>query len=1337
MKLSLIPLFICLSICFCHSQNIDISYQNPSSINVGGDYEIFSFEIQNNSNNIIDENSLIQIHLPFGISYDSTLSESLFIGSETEDINNPIFTYYNVIEIGETINLNFKAYANCNLYESLLNETTLVKNIIKFSYSLNGINQESILYDDTDNYNISYRNVHLNLPLMLNNEMNQTLLFSNLIDTVNQELVITVPGNSLDFSSFNILVETNDYIEFIEVNEFSIDNASYNSSLLTIEEVIDVSNVLNIKFNSLDIDSNMLTFSSDIVIKLKLKYRAKLCFENDSQDIKYSSYINNCILSETIGDFEYVSKESNLSYSFIVDNNFNLCGDSSNVKYSISNPNDALTPVFDIHLLIKKFQFCDINNLFINDISLDPELYVSSNNSPIHLSAEHITDLLDLTDEDNDGYLDDLAPGASLTVSFDVVYSYPVDDSLFLINNILLETNFYSLNSECDTDYSLDDISGKLEIKDNNKNISLLFENDLDEGSSNLINLCFDRYKLDKYDILYNDSMILKADIEIPCGFILDNEFSPKFISQSGDELLVDYSISNIDNKQFLNIKVEEFYMFENQINSYGGCFEFSLSSDCANSLVCSNNDSLVKANIYGSFKECTDSNFNFGFVEKQIFLHCLPLDGIGSCPILTTDFSLLRSTYGKLDSDGTQINFIDIKNNDLPQINSKGAYACDVISAEIRGELYCGSINNEEFYGYIWYDHPDNFNFLEMVNVSFIDSLGNALPVDSFSVHSSDINKTVYEIRVSNKEINSGEKFGLIADFYVNKSINNNPLFPNVYSFNNFRGGFNLNNFPPLNPSHYGDDFEIYSLNYSTSITSEKASCSKNGFLQIYLKVSGGSSDDFPNEFREVLKFTNDLNLSIPGATNGDLSIISKPLLGFPAQGGGSTQIELEIEETSQGNYKIFYENNNWIALDKHRGNMYCQIVIPISLNDCEHDELEKADISFSYLKQAYSSLGDYDCKELITVNYNNRIASDGSGFQQEDLKLDIVNNYYQSVNNITRYKIDIVNTTSKKALYPWIKISYPGDKISVSNSSIQGYEIIDEIYEENQLLLKLMPINGNTVMEGYIDVILNDCALTNEILDIEIETGISCTDIDENILIEDNKLCALDYNKKIQLEIIKSNLRMDVIPLFNDNASLAYCESFQYVIQIFNNEKANINNANFKVDVPEGFDMEIQYLYPITQTIDPNNFSFSDTNFSSQFTIQNNEYWELEDTNGVLPGYIANEGEQMFNYYQLLATFTPNCDYDGISPIEFSAKGVTNCNDVKAITFQSTPKFTRLENINNYTQDLSLTIEEIQGSSSYLATINYSTNTIIEELTGEIKINLPSGVYSSDNLN
>ena len=40
MKLFLLPLFFCYSFYFCHSQNIDISYQNPSSIDVGGDYDL-------------------------------------------------------------------------------------------------------------------------------------------------------------------------------------------------------------------------------------------------------------------------------------------------------------------------------------------------------------------------------------------------------------------------------------------------------------------------------------------------------------------------------------------------------------------------------------------------------------------------------------------------------------------------------------------------------------------------------------------------------------------------------------------------------------------------------------------------------------------------------------------------------------------------------------------------------------------------------------------------------------------------------------------------------------------------------------------------------------------------------------------------------------------------------------------------------------------------------------------------------------------------------------------------------------------------------------------------
>ena len=40
------------------------------------------------------------------------------------------------------------------------------------------------------------------------------------------------------------------------------------------------------------------------------------------------------------------------------------------------------------------------------------------------------------------------------------------------------------------------------------------------------------------------------------------------------------------------------------------------------------------------------------------------------------------------------------------------------------------------------------------------------------------------------------------------------------------------------------------------------------------------------------------------------------------------------------------------------------------------------------------------------------------------------------------------------------------------------------------------------------------------------------------------------------------------------------SYCNSFQYVVQIFNNEKASVTNPNFQIDLPDGHNSFIYLL-------------------------------------------------------------------------------------------------------------------------------------------------------------
>ncbi|PHS06671.1 MAG: hypothetical protein COA88_10040 [Kordia sp.] len=1343
----ILTIFICSMFYLGFSQNISITYENPLGIEIFGSEEIYHVFIQNNTENIIDENSILEVNLPVGITYVDNSVSSNFIGTSVLDVNNPEFITINAIAVGEIITLEFKAEAKCNSYAFIDDNLVAIKNGIKYSYSIGGVNQSEIILNETDSYNLSFSDVSLELPLEILGQDNQTLEFNSINESLTQSLHISIPGNSAEFSSFQINVSPTSELEFMGISELIIGTTSYSVLVTTIIAPVAPSTTTNLIFKASDIDTILSNFSANMLIKVKLNFRAKSCFVGNSQHVEYESIvgginIDDCAISKIFGDFQFRTIAPSLTYSFNSDKKLNFCGETSAVEYTITNSIDASGPAYDIHLLLNSNYGSEISNIRINDIPVETSIYTSGNDSMVHLLGDQF---FDLTDEDNDGEIDDLAPGASITVKCDV--SLILSSEYFSLDNCdngfhetYFQSEFYSLSSECDTVYSTDnDLYSIFQLIESSNSNNLQLNVDLDLGESNHVQFCFNRNKGGYENQIFDDTMLLDANIILPCGTGVDLNFQPIFTTDSGIELSVIPTTLIIDDKLVLNLKVIDPYIFSDSISTYGGCFEFDLLLDSGNLFNCTNTESLLEGTVYGAFSECPNQKINLGCDQKQLYLHYIPL--FPSCPneytIMATSFNAIRTSYGTY-SDGSQITIEGVESGEFQNLNTNGAYASDTIRTDIVGKAVCDVGSDEIFYGYIWFSHPENIPILTMTQAEYSIGLSDPIITSDFS-YRDDLStsiKTVYEVKVSGEQVNKYDAVKISGYFLVDKSINNNTEFPDVYSIAEFRGGINSTSNLPESPYHYGTNFEVYGLDYFGGLGGSPATCSSYGDFYMSFHVKGGFQDDFPNEFRNVIQIIGPIEVIIPAAINDNIVLISAE---YAVSGiYNSSNLSINPVEGNSGVFRIYDseygELEEFRPFDKTSTIMYCSIRFRLSLNDCSLSEEQTIDVLGAYLEQGYA---EEPLKEMIETNYPTRIVSNGSGFNTGDLNLDIVNPFFQTIGTVTRYKIDVDNINPQQAKHPWIKFTYPDNLISINNSAINGYDIVGSVYDTNTLLLKLQPINAGCGMEGYIDITLNDCEFDDQYVDIHIETGISCEPISDDIFNNDGIVCPLDTDKKVQLEIIKSNLRMDVIPLFDSSVPLQYCDSFQYIVQIFNNEKANITSPSFQVDVPNGFEMSVQYLYPVLEAIDATNSQFINTGFSSPIDIVSGQLWGLEETNGVLPGYIANQSDYLNNYYQLLVTLTPTCGYDGVSSINFSASGITNCNEEKEITFQSTPTFLELDALNNYSLQLSMDVQQNVGLSNYTATVHYVPNTDILDSLGILTVNLPAGIYSTDNLN
>lgn len=1328
------------------TQGIHITYENPLGIEICGDKKVFRVSIHNNTENIIDANSILHINLPVGISYLTNSVSSNFIVATLLDLNNPDFIASNAIAVGALVTLEFQAKATCDSYAFIDNNLNTIKNQIGYSYSLAGINQTQIILNDTDNYNLSFRDIDLDVPIEVLNTPNQTLEFNNTNEILNQELDITIPGNSIDFSTFQIELTPSDELEFVGISELLIGTTNYSVSSVVISNTT-TSPTTKLIFNAPDIDSSITGFCASMLIKVKLGFRAKSCFEGISQHVVYESVISdmdggNCVVSKSIGDFEFHLLTPNLSYTFDSDNGIDLCGNTSSVTYTINNEIDSHSPVYDISLRLSQNYGAIISNAKINDIAIDATTY-STVISP--LSVTVIPGLVALTDEDGDGDFDDLAPGATLVFTCDVLMTLPASN--YDINNCnsgLYETyfssDFHVKTSACDTDFQKDNLRTYFNLRDITTDVDLNVEDDLDDGQTQHVQFCITRAGAGYQNQIYDDNLLFEATIDIPCGTqYVDG--SGTFTSPYGENMssTVSQSIDIATGITTLTITVDEPFEFSVSPVYYDLCFDFDIVLDCDSAEICSNEGSFIEATAYGAFSECTSEKINMGCAAKELYLHCMPL--MPSCPtpypIIATGFEAKRTSFGTTPDGTTQITIDGVDNGFFTGLNTQGAYACDTIRTDLTGTAVCNLDINETFYGYIKYTHPEGEAYLGLQNAEFSIAGGNYIPASGFAINStlSTSTETFVEVSITGQTIVTGDIIQIRTHFKVAKYINGNPSFSNVNPIENFRSGFTMGQYFPSAPFHYGTDFDIYKLTYSAEVKSVPATCSEDGNYAFNFDVSGGYGNDFPNELRNVVQIVGPVEINVPATIDGAVTLynpryfiggISVPMpLSLVPQGGGVFRINDNLYGSSPDEFR---------PIDKKLSMQKYRIYVSTALNDCNLADDQTIDATVSLLEQGYT---EEPCKEVITPVFEQQIVSSGSGFNIGDLSLDVVNPFFQTVDSVTRYKIDVNNISLQQAKYPWIKFTYPDNLITINNSTIGGYDIVGEVYGTDTLLLKLQPINAGTGMEGFIDVILNNCDFEEQNIDIQIETGISCGVISDKIINNEASICPLDSGKKVELEIIKSNLRMDVIPLFDTNIPLQYCNSFQYVVQIFNNEKASVTNPNFQIDLPIGFDMSVQYRYPVLEAIDPTYSQFSNSGFSSPINITSGQTWELIGTNGVLPGYIANQSECLNNYYQLLVTLTPTCGYDGVSSVNFSASGMTNCNENKEINFQSTPMFSELAVLNNYSHQLSVDVQQNIDLGNYTAVVHYSPDTDISGTLGILNINLPNGIYSTDNLN
>jgi len=1340
------------------AQDVQINFTNPGNgVTICGDAETFTVNINNTGEDIL-AGGIFTLDLPDGIDYVTGTTGLL---EDITNLNEPIFT---LPEIGNAFEFTFQAQASCNAFNTINtsgNNVITNENSALFNYdTISSTNNEVMTNPSTvASYNIYFNNLHVNVTDAAN-----IIDFSNLHTIEQQEIRVDITGNLNNFLTqftveldFSLAVG----IELDGIDSIVINRPDGSTVTLTAAIIASVLNNDTLFFNA----QTMLGISTfeagtTIIVNNNFKADTNICGTEGAKKVYYKALMP-CISSPTCfmnesnipgeasdakGVFSYTKELGALQVVGATDGNLSLCGDVALHTHTVTNTGSG--PIYNVALYIETAQYlyATVTNLQINTI---PTTYmINGIGGPWNTPSMLLNNNQYLEDLDGDGDFDDLQAGEQIIITYNISLNMP--DSFF--ENTCTESGnipylgfkIYAQKSECDN--SIGDPNFSFATIRNTRSGQPTLEindDDFDEGDVEVVKFDFlSRGNSGGAGIpqgnVYSDDMFLSADIELPIGIVLDVNAPVVFVPTTGIAVPTsgNYSVTNIPTTDgsgvtTLHFKTDVPITFAMTSSAYyGGYFQFKLTTDCnafLNQPVIPD-VSLLKGEMSGEFTKCAGKEINLACAEKDIYLHCIPPDidgegGVDVCliPLVAENFTAIRTTYGTLESTGAPILFPDVEsdpNNNLG-LNTNGAYACDGIRTEITG-ITCSPAN--QLYAYVWYDHPAGITTPFMMpdlnaTVYSIDDGATFNPVTNMVLDTSTTTRTVYKIHVANA-IAGNTRVIVRSYFNVSQSINNNPDFPDVFSFTEFRGGFNnIDSLPTNQLYHYGTDFEIYGLTYtSTERNSYGAVCGKSGFFRVYHSVTGGLGDDFPNEFREVLQLE-DVRMNLTGVSSGNIVFgtgISGPGLAYTA-GSGVYYPALELIPTGTPNEFRFIDATNngvWRSLDKSMTTSYYRIQVYFDMTDCNQSGTEFLSGSITHTEQKYGNCTTTVHTEVISDPI---VASSGSGFTQDDLVINALTSPLESINPITTFDFSIENTSSFGATYPWVKFTYPAG-VSVSNNGFSGTVI--NTGNTSMLFIALNNIPIDTTIQGAIDVLFNSDCNDGQNINILAETGIACEEITADN-INEISLCPLNTTPVV-LIAKTSILQMDVLPLFDSNTPVQSCESFQYIVQIFNEGDANITNSEFSMTIPNGISVEsVEYIYPVTQIANSpfdadafltNNSFLTTSNFNAGID------WPLQGiTNSMLPGLLSNNGSQLNSYYQLLVTLQPNCEYDGRTPVQFVATGTPSCGEIQSVSADNIPTIVGLEQVVNYEPNITLEINQNDDCGNFTGTVTYiSENTL-----------------------
>lgn len=1314
------------------NEDVEITYSNPGDLELCGSGQEYSLTLKNISATKIDSFSVVQINLPQGVELNQieTSQVNLLVGG-----NQPQIQLDKELAVNERFEIVLTASANCLTYgltESGNNQEEIsVANGIDFSYLIGTQNKQiSQSAQEAETYNLTYAKPVVTVEQIVGGNANQTQTVETSYEEISQVVTVSMQGNVTSLEDFILEVELPDYID--AVNGSALCEVKFNGSVVDASNLTETINgkviTLNVSAVQLDIDGG---FGSSEELEFKFCYQMSGCAVGDPQIISYNTLLScnggNCEVDSDEGSFNHIDVDANIKEYVRYDQNANLCGASSHVTYHVINTTDF--PVDSVSVLMSFHSTSSVTNLTVNGVP-QPHIIPSINGNRKVALHEFIQNGLPMfKDIDGDGGFSDLEARDTVFIEFDITKTFDLDPTQCnntVSGNLYRMVTYWRAN-ECSP---ISNTWGNY-MSFNNMQASASTANgpaDISDGETGTYSFCFARSVSGRDDAFYaDDPMLFVADLNVPCGMKIASGSTPQFYLKGDyNDDTTDVAVVNtvIDGEEILQLTSAEGIIIKG-MNRYTrtiqGCFVADLEYDCDEECDGLESDISYQGSMF--FNECPNVVINTGCASATTYPHCSDeapdCDPNANDPVVQLkDFDAIRTTYSWTDETmSNKISFADVESGAVTGLKTQAGYACDTIRVQMKGALHCDAINN--LHSMFAYDLPSELNttnFLSLANSELVINDGAALNVAGVSPTISG-SRAMYDFDLG-QSIQAGDSFEFTAFFVIDKAVVNNTTFPNIHDFGQFRGGWSTNGTFPAAPSTLGTSFEVYGLDYQTYCSSNPGNC--GGIVPQYNQTSitgGTTGDDFPNEFRPLADINNirvdfgDNALAIAANPTRSYYIVDNAYIGEMNVGViPGTSVVLATKDFAP---RYFEKEKASITLK-----YYIEYTPQCTFPTNDPSVSLTSDLTDSY----YASSS---CRTTTTDNCTGVIRFRAP----EELINAPANEVLNALTNRVTFSSTITNPTVGMAISnPWVNIKFPSEFITVENSTSNPYDLNGTATyntAQNELFIPVASISSNGALWGGFDALLVNCN-QDTLIPIIIESGYSCTDIGNDPYSAEGQLtlCPADVDT-VWLQLVKSNLSLDLLPYFTTSNPIEMCDEVCFMTQIFNDERANLDDPNLQVDLPDGMTLtSIEYKFPLTddQVIQPSTFdhtTFQESGFTAS-SMTAGTPWDLIDQGGQSLDYLAGSldpqwnSTNLINYYQAKVCVQTSCNYNLSDDIVFTAKGTTNCNEELAEVQRTRPIFNGIEQLSDYDPKLEFTYTESEDCNVYNVVLSVTNDNV-----------------------